>query len=61
MSSFKEEIRQLERQQRREIADLKVAHKARRKSLEKEINQQRRECFKTANRGSEKRACVQEA
>lgn len=61
LSSFKAETRLLVNQQKSEIADLKAVQKVRGKALEKEINQQRRECFKTASKGSEKRACVYEA
>lgn len=59
-SSLRSELRALDRRHKNEIADLRASHQVRRRQFETDGRQRRRECFKGATRGSEKRDCVQE-
>ncbi len=59
-SSLRSELRALDRRHKNEIADLRASHQVRRRQFEIDGRQRRRECFKVATRGSEKRDCVQE-
>ncbi|MEN9722475.1 MAG: hypothetical protein RJB38_461 [Pseudomonadota bacterium] len=60
IARLRSEFSELERRQKAEMADLKASQKARRKQFEVEAQNQRRDCFRSAVRGSEKRACVQD-
>ena len=53
-------MKQLNRRQSSEIAELKAAQKAEKKNAENEMRTKRRECFSKATQGSEKRNCVQD-
>ncbi len=59
VATLQGEMRQLDGTLKREMAELKASQKARRDQSEREARDQRRDCFKQATRGSEKRACVQ--
>ena len=60
IASLRTEMKELNRRQKAEMADLKASQKAARKDFENEIRGQRRACFDQSTRGSEKRTCVQE-
>jgi len=59
VATLQGEMRQLDGTLKHEMSELKASQKARRDRSEREARDQRRECFKQATRGSEKRACVQ--
>ncbi|MBU6375300.1 MAG: hypothetical protein KGQ59_04845 [Bdellovibrionales bacterium] len=60
MKTLRSEMKQLNRRQSSEIAELKAAQKAERKNSESEMRSKRRQCFSKATQGSEKRTCVQD-
>jgi hypothetical protein len=59
VATLQTEMRRFEDSLKSEMNELKASQKSRRDQSERESRDQRRECFKQATRGSEKRTCVQ--
>ena len=59
VAKLQREFGELERNQKSEMKSFRAEQKAARKEWEKQGRNERRECFKRASRGSEKRSCVQ--